>query len=273
MAGFDLEEVFTILQTRRWGPGQIRLMYKGTDRSADIGKRGVGREAGLITLDFIKSYLADGVTFVIPALHVHQLCVRDACLRLGRELCCAVQANAYLSPPGGIGFPPHWDEHDVFAVQMAGRKEWKVEERATCDDAAQEDSVFVAQAAKIDANAPTYLLTEGMGLFVPRGHAHRARSLDEISLHVTLAIKRWTWGDLVEATLGAALRHDVRFRQAIPLDTLQGSQVEEGDLKQIVEVLGSIAEPAKLANAMAKLIAGTVSGSTGYQRGERGTTT
>ena len=253
ICSFDLEEVFNVLQTRRWGPGQIRLMYQGTDRSSELGRPSGRREAGVITLDFIRSCLSEGMTFVIPALHIHQLCVRKACLRLGRELHCAVQANAYLSPPGGIGFPPHWDDHDVFAIQMAGRKLWKVDEHIAVGDTLSADTVFCSGAAEIDANAPSYMLTPGDGLFVPRGHNHCARSLDEISLHVTMAIKRWTWSDLIEAALKSALRRDTRAAQAIGLPTLLRSQLDEHDIKWVIDVLAVTIEPARLAEIMSTL--------------------
>jgi hypothetical protein len=259
MAGFDLQGALTILQTRRWAPGQIRLMRQGIDHSTEIGKRGIGREAGLITRDFIESRLADDMTFVIPALHVHDLDVRETCRRLSHELGCAVQANAYLSPPGGVGFPPHWDAHDVFAVQMAGCKEWRVEASAACEAPVEGDSTFVAVAAEIDAAAPSYLLTKGKGLFVPRGHTHCARSLDDLSLHVTLAIRRWTWGDLAGSALALALRSDAAARSAIPQAILQADRLDDADIARIAEVLRAAGRPALLIDAMASMTRDTFS--------------
>jgi len=36
------------------------------------------------------------------------------------------QINLYLTPPSKTGFAPHFDITDVFVVQCAGRKEWKI---------------------------------------------------------------------------------------------------------------------------------------------------
>jgi lysine-specific demethylase/histidyl-hydroxylase NO66 len=37
-----------------------------------------------------------------------------------------VQINAYLTPPAQAGFPPHFDNTDLFILQVAGSKEWCV---------------------------------------------------------------------------------------------------------------------------------------------------
>ena len=39
-----------------------------------------------------------------------------------------VQVNAYLTPPAAQGFAAHYDTHDVFVVQVAGRKHWTIHE-------------------------------------------------------------------------------------------------------------------------------------------------
>ena len=37
-----------------------------------------------------------------------------------------VGANVYLTPPGTQGFAPHFDDVDVFLLQLEGRKQWRV---------------------------------------------------------------------------------------------------------------------------------------------------
>ena len=37
-----------------------------------------------------------------------------------------VGVNAYFSCGTTHGYPPHWDLHDVFVLQVAGRKDWTV---------------------------------------------------------------------------------------------------------------------------------------------------
>ena len=46
--------------------------------------------------------------------------------RLAAELGHPVPANAYVTPPSSRGFSAHYDVHDVFVLQLAGRKRWTV---------------------------------------------------------------------------------------------------------------------------------------------------
>ena len=37
-----------------------------------------------------------------------------------------MQINAYITPPQSQGFAPHHDVHDVFVLQVSGRKHWTI---------------------------------------------------------------------------------------------------------------------------------------------------
>ena len=37
-----------------------------------------------------------------------------------------VGANVYLTPPGTQGFAPHFDDVDVFLLQLEGKKHWRL---------------------------------------------------------------------------------------------------------------------------------------------------
>ena len=45
---------------------------------------------------------------------------------LGAALAQPLQVNAYLTPPGNQGFATHYDTHDVFVLQVDGRKRWRI---------------------------------------------------------------------------------------------------------------------------------------------------
>ena len=51
------------------------------------------------------------------------------CRELAAELGHATQCNAYVTPAGDAqGFDFHHDTHDVFVLQVSGRKRWIVHE-------------------------------------------------------------------------------------------------------------------------------------------------
>ena len=97
---------------------------------------------------------------------------------LERDLGCLVGTNSYLTPPGGAqGLAPHWDDVDVWVVQVEGRKHWTVYERrgentdavAPSGDLAR-GSRFVSGRVELEA-----VLSPGDVLYIPRGTVHQAR--------------------------------------------------------------------------------------------------
>ncbi|CAB4065697.1 RIOX1 [Lepeophtheirus salmonis] len=53
------------------------------------------------------------------------------CATLQECLGSMVGANMYLTPPGTQGFAPHYDDVDVFILQLEGKKHWRVYEPPT----------------------------------------------------------------------------------------------------------------------------------------------
>jgi NAD(P)-dependent dehydrogenase (short-subunit alcohol dehydrogenase family) len=47
---------------------------------------------------------------------------------LAADLGHPTQVNAYITPPSSRGFSPHYDVHDVFVLQVAGEKHWRIHE-------------------------------------------------------------------------------------------------------------------------------------------------
>ena len=76
--------------------------------------------------DKVLAALADGSTLVLQGLHRTWPPLVDFGARLADELGHPVQINAYITPPQNQGFAPHHDVHDVFVLQVSGRKHWTV---------------------------------------------------------------------------------------------------------------------------------------------------
>jgi ribosomal protein L16 Arg81 hydroxylase len=110
----------------------FRMVREGTvqtgpTRYATAGSRRIN---DLIDADRARDRYAEGATLVLQSLHrIHPPVVRF-CRRLAADLGHATQANAYITPPGNRGFDPHHDTHDVFVLQIDGRKLWHVFEPA-----------------------------------------------------------------------------------------------------------------------------------------------
>lgn len=130
---------------------------------------------------------------------------------LERDLMARVQVNLHAGFAAAKGFHIHWDGHDVYAVQIAGRKRWRL------FGFTEEAPLAVPPEAK--RGAPTKAVWEGVldtgdMLYIPRGYWHATEYVDQGSLHLTFAVQHPTGIDFLEwavaqLTAVEALRRDM----------------------------------------------------------------
>ena len=87
---------------------------------------GRSRSSATVDPDRVANAFADGATIVLQALHHTWLPLARFCRELEAELGAGVQANSYYTPRRSQGFAVHHDTHDVFVLQVAGEKHWRV---------------------------------------------------------------------------------------------------------------------------------------------------
>jgi bifunctional lysine-specific demethylase and histidyl-hydroxylase NO66 len=159
-----------------------------------------------------------GATIVLQSLHRFW----PPLSRLGRDLELAlthpVQVNAYITPPASQGLSMHHDEHDVFVLQVYGRKRWEVHD----PDGRPENRLIVAELAPGDC------------LYIPQRFPHAARTADTASVHLTVGVVPTTWADV--------LRREV---MSVVEDALSGDPLPAG----------FAADPAGLAAGVAEQLA------------------
>jgi bifunctional lysine-specific demethylase and histidyl-hydroxylase NO66 len=122
-----------------------------------------------------------GATLVLQSLHRFW----PPLVRLARDLELAlthpVQVNAYITPPASRGLGVHHDEHDVFVLQVHGRKQWDVHD----PDGRPGDRLMVAELAPGDC------------LYIPQRFPHAAWTTATASAHLTVGVVPTTWADVV----------------------------------------------------------------------------
>jgi lysine-specific demethylase/histidyl-hydroxylase NO66 len=162
---------------------------------------------------------AGGATVVLQALHRTHPPIARFTRALAADLGHPVQVNAYVTPPQSQGFAAHHDVHDVFVLQVAGRKRWRV--HAPVHPAPLRDQPWTDHRAAIEARAAQeplldVVLEPGDALYLPRGFLHAATALGDTSAHLTAGIHVWTRRHLLERILAAA--DDVEeLRATLPL--------------------------------------------------------
>jgi bifunctional lysine-specific demethylase and histidyl-hydroxylase NO66 len=172
-----------------------------------------------------------GHTIILHSLQYSAPSLFDWLETIEAQLRHPIQANAYLSPPESQGFGIHYDTHDVFIVQVEGRKHWRVwKEPAYPAPLSHENR---AKDPGMDGR-PTVIdrvIEPGEIIYIPRGFYHEARSVESASLHLTLGVLLLRRFDGLKAifekiTADVEKSTNDSWRAALSPEYLEGSEPE-----------------------------------------------
>ena len=187
-----------------------------------VGGGGVGATiADQVHDDRVAELFADGSTVVLQALHRTHAPVARFATALAADLGHPVQVNAYVTPSQNQGFASHYDVHDVFVLQVAGQKRWRLHAPVVIDPLRDDPWTDHRTAVQARAAQEPYLETvlgPGDALYLPRGWLHSATALGEVSAHLTVGIHVQTRAGLL-AALAALVLDEPDLRTTLPLGT------------------------------------------------------
>ncbi len=206
---------------------------------------------------------ADGGTIVLNHLHLQHACLSELCAALESSFGAPLQTNIYLTPPQARGFRAHFDAHDVFILQIEGRKEWTLYQQAI-------DLPLEGQSEDVEPGSETAKinLAPGESLYLPRGLVHDARSEGSRSLHVTLGVLSYTWADVLVEAVAEAILGSGRFRRALPRELVAGGSPTPEAETEFRELLGAIAGTANLGSALGSFSRDFIEGRRPWLRGQ-----
>jgi hypothetical protein len=140
-----------------------------------------------------------------------------------------IAVNLYLTPGGSQAFGSHFDNHDVFILQVEGSKIWKI---FTPPEDLPVEVAYKARPQWFERRLPferslgslrpavqldkEFLLSAGDLLYVPRGYVHQVFTSDEASVHLTVAAPVLTWYEVAVHALAATYRESRTLREAVP---------------------------------------------------------
>lgn len=195
------------------------LPASSVTRSVMSGDRRIGDMADP---DKIREHFADGATLVLQSLHRSYPPLVGFCRELADELGHPTQCNAYVTPPGSQGFAAHHDTHDVFILQVDGRKRWNIYPPVHPLPLADQSGAGRDDDGRLLADDATPVLSvelePGDALYLPRGYIHAAETAEDRSIHLTVGILVHRWHDVLRDLVTLA-GQDPDFRAALPLAT------------------------------------------------------
>ena len=158
-----------------------------------------------------------------------------------------IGANGYLSPAASQGFSIHYDPHDVFILQLEGRKHWRLYGRHVKFPVEGP----LAPIPKQEAGVPQreFLVAPGDLIYIPRGFLHDAETGKDSSLHITLSVECATWRDLIAEVLSS----DPRFRQSLPRHFTAKSGIGRSRRRKFASVVSGIATSPQVSSALSRV--------------------
>jgi lysine-specific demethylase/histidyl-hydroxylase NO66 len=147
---------------------------------------------------------ADGATMVLQSLHRYWLPLTRFCRDLELALTHPVQVNAYVTPRSSRGLGLHADSHDVFVLQVHGRKRWEVYQPGPGGDPKAPGERLL-----------DVTLEPGDCLYVPLGFPHAVWTEQSASAHLTVGVLTYKWHEVLREALGRVL-DDRSFGEALP---------------------------------------------------------
>lgn len=202
----------------------------------------------LVDVVALRNAFSNGHTVMLGKLHRRSKEIARVCRDLEQSLLRAelilshnVTAGAFLTPPSAQAFGAHYDDHDIFVLQCAGSKEWRLYDYI---DPTPVRPQYGASKRTLPAPSAPLTIKAGDLLYVPRGMYHEVRTSSEHSLHISIGIYSTTWVDLLRAMSDSVSG----LCQPIPRHTSVGSNLKEQLAVRLNEITSD-----DLANAISRL--------------------
>ena len=245
-------DLFTIADVDRLVAGSalrlpaFRMVRDGgelpRERYTKSGRIGSKPVTDLVDPGKVYREFGDGATIVLQSLHRYWRPLTRLCRDLELRLTHPVQVNAYVTPPSSRGLGLHADEHDVFVLQVHGRKRWAVYQPGPGGDPK-------APGARL----LDIVLEPGDCLYVPFGFPHAVWTERSASAHLTVGVLTYRWRELLGDAVARVL-DDPGFAESLPAGfaeepaALAGAVAER--LGELQRRLGKL-DPAELAAGIA----------------------
>lgn len=214
---FGWPQLNAALAQHRLGPPRLKLEKGGGDAGKGVFKeRRTNRNHAIhdVNLPLLYERLREGATLILDAVNEFGGPLQSLCSGLADEFSANSQANLYACWGDSQGFDVHWDDHDVFVIQLEGAKRWMLYGATRTAPLRRE----------LDADHPRptepieeMILEAGDMLYLPRGYWHAAVGTGGPTLHLTVGLTRKTGHDFLGWLSDQALVADI-VRADLPLE-------------------------------------------------------
>jgi ribosomal protein L16 Arg81 hydroxylase len=170
---------------------------------------------------------------------------------LERHFVGRCSGNVYLTPPNKAGFSPHFDLTDVFVVQCAGTKHWRIYDSYTnMMELPLTDARWDAERCKPSSPPRDFELNRGDVLYLPRGVMHEAFCTDRESMHLTISLASLNYADLLRKAIATAAAADIDLRRRVPWPAADDGAATDKLAQHAKDLLSQFTAAADLASVL-----------------------
>lgn len=164
---------------------------------------------------------------------------------------CHFESDFWLTNANELEPYLHYDGHDVFALQISGRKHWKI--YAPLDEPSRHDAGQSLDRKAIGQPLYDFVTEPGDLIYMPWGTPHEVLVRDGYSLHIGFGAHPPSWADLLERMARSVATGRTGLSAKVPLDILKS----EDRVSLAADVLRALADeitsPASVSSAFADM--------------------
>jgi Cupin superfamily protein len=235
-----------LLELFRRESSTVHLM-SGKDRKT--GSDSYRLVDGSLDLVRIRNDFADGYTIILGGVERFVRAIASLAHSIEAELNFPIQVNAYITAPASQGLVPHYDDHDIFVLQIQGSKIWHLYDGPDVPPCELQKE---NRAVAIDGLP---LLTDlclevGDVLYLPRGRVHAAETNSEPSAHLTVGLHPPTALTLAIAALHSQRFHDDRLNAYLPPRYLDDADAQATLSALLRDAVRTVEDPRAVAGGL-----------------------
>lgn len=248
---FSIEELDKILEYNRPQGVSLKVVKSNQPMNPTVYEN----QDGSLNLNQLYTAYADGYSILVNGIQRYWDPIKSLIENIRQQISHNAGANLYLTPENEKAFSPHYDSHDVFALQISGEKHWIL----------YDDTYF--KTPLLNSYQPTFqreqltgareiTLRAGDILYMPRGVPHEAYTTNKSSMHITIGIQSTQWIDFITKSLLNLSQRHIELRKSLPVgflnsdnDTLLSTDAELG----FIDILQQVFQKDNIAGSLSIL--------------------
>ncbi|WP_187345126.1 cupin domain-containing protein [Cystobacter ferrugineus] len=197
-----------------------------------------------------------GYTPVVRNIHLFWEPIGEIANELALAFGCFISTHMYATPENSQGFSSHWDDHDIFALQLEGEKEWRLYDTGpTLPRYSQDRNDYQRQHPTLGQASQIIDLKAGDLLYFPRGVIHEPRTRTCSSLHLTYGLYPDAWEHLVTESIHELAEKEPLLQEGLPFGFSKNAAAGEALQPRAAEMAARVIQEARFEESRSRLAA------------------